>query len=374
MAVQWNCGGSSDVQQLWARFSDFEVVNVRTKTALPLKYYQPMGTGEEHKPCEPGKLTKQGFLQHLRLGNHLRRAYAEPLALSNTNYDQWLYVRSTNYPRTLQSAVGLLLGLLRPPSASAVRILVNDQDHKEIMHGVGLSASSKASEQNPGQPEEEHHGSCPKAVQTLKQQLAGFKIRNPLRQELVTLFGPNISHRTITDIADQVHSRICHSLSLPCTNEGGCMQASMALSVAAEANRMYCEKYQGAHGGKTASVLSMHPFLSEIFKVLQSNADGSSRVRLAVYVGHDTVIAPILAALGYPVCGWPPYASRITFELWQKDKHLRPSHIRILFNGRPITASIAGCSEELCPMKVVLSHVNHALHPSGSFAESCKEA
>lgn len=38
-----------------------------------------------------------------------------------------------------------------------------------------------------------------------------------------------------------------------------------------------------------------------------------------MYSGHDTVIAPVLASLGVyegSLCAWPPYASRIVFELW----------------------------------------------------------
>jgi hypothetical protein len=41
-----------------------------------------------------------------------------------------------------------------------------------------------------------------------------------------------------------------------------------------------------------------------------------------LYSGHDTVLAPILGAIsaggaGIP-CGWPPYASRLVWEVWLK--------------------------------------------------------
>ena len=54
-----------------------------------------------------------------------------------------------------------------------------------------------------------------------------------------------------------------------------------------------------------------------------NNDNNNNDVKLSVFSGHDTVIAPILAALGVyngNLCVWPPYASRIVFELWQEDK------------------------------------------------------
>jgi hypothetical protein len=43
--------------------------------------------------------------------------------------------------------------------------------------------------------------------------------------------------------------------------------------------------------------------------------------RLSIFSGHDSVIAPVLSALGVyryggPLCTWPGYASRVVFELW----------------------------------------------------------
>lgn len=40
--------------------------------------------------------------------------------------------------------------------------------------------------------------------------------------------------------------------------------------------------------------------------------------KFALFSGHDTVIAPLLAALSAYDCKWPPYASHIAFELWSK--------------------------------------------------------
>lgn len=51
---------------------------------------------------------------------------------------------------------------------------------------------------------------------------------------------------------------------------------------------------------------------------LQEALSGETTVKFALFSGHDTVVAPLLAALGAYNCRWPPYASHVAFELWSK--------------------------------------------------------
>lgn len=98
----------------------------------------------------------------------------------------------------------------------------------------------------------------------------------------------------------------------------------------------------------------------------ESESKRESGEKLSVFSGHDTVIAPVLAALGLyedELCVWPPYASRIVFELWQrkgqtksKSKDLDgagsgsdPSlslSVRVIFNGQDLTHRIPACKAE----------------------------
>lgn len=52
---------------------------------------------------------------------------------------------------------------------------------------------------------------------------------------------------------------------------------------------------------------------------------GKSATKFALFSGHDTVVAPLLAALGAYDCRWPPYASHVAFELWSKPSQGKPS-------------------------------------------------
>jgi len=63
----------------------------------------------------------------------------------------------------------------------------------------------------------------------------------------------------------------------------------------------------------------MYPFLHEVVDRLRAAIAGEQPA-LTVFSGHDTVVAPVLSALGVyggHLCRWPPYASRIVFELYQ---------------------------------------------------------
>ena len=92
----------------------------------------------------------------------------------------------------------------------------------------------------------------------------------------------------------------------------------------------------------------------------ESERGSESDEKLSVFSGHDTVIAPVLAALGLyegELCVWPPYASRIVFELWQKKGRSKDldgagsgsDHslsVRVIFNGQDLTHRIPACKAE----------------------------
>ncbi|CAN0385483.1 unnamed protein product, partial [Hapterophycus canaliculatus] len=51
---------------------------------------------------------------------------------------------------------------------------------------------------------------------------------------------------------------------------------------------------------------------------LHGSSGKGFRTKFVLFSGHDTVVAPLLAALGAYDCRWPPYASHVAFELWSK--------------------------------------------------------
>ena len=119
-----------------------------------------------------------------------------------------------------------------------------------------------------------------------------------------------------------------------------------------DADRLFCDRYTGSNGGMKATKLSLYPFMKEIKDRLFASVlldQASQSPRLTIFSGHDTVIAPVLAVLGVyreeGMCIWPPYASRIIFELYVPASAPIPLPgypleeartsvmVRVLFNG-----------------------------------------
>jgi hypothetical protein len=100
-------------------------------TSLPSKSLQKQGPGNTPKvtptlpdslnssslfnvgdfELEQGQLTTRGFMQHIHLGSLLRKTYSSFLNTQIKSVSN-LYVRSTNYDRTIQSVAALLTALL----------------------------------------------------------------------------------------------------------------------------------------------------------------------------------------------------------------------------------------------------------------------
>jgi len=100
---------------------------------------------EADRAVAPGMLTTRGFMQHINLGHHLHRAYSKFLS-SAVHSVKNLYIRSTNYRRTILSVSALMISLLPniggPKLEDQVPILSHPIEADEIMHGVGLRLSS----------------------------------------------------------------------------------------------------------------------------------------------------------------------------------------------------------------------------------------
>ncbi|MEJ1278435.1 acid phosphatase 2 lysosomal [Cricetulus griseus] len=96
-----------------ARSLRFVTLLYRHGDRSPVKTYPKDPYQEEKWPQGFGQLTKEGMLQHWELGQALRQRYSGFL---NTSYHrQEVYVRSTDFDRTLMSAEANLAGLF-PPS------------------------------------------------------------------------------------------------------------------------------------------------------------------------------------------------------------------------------------------------------------------
>ena len=417
----WRCTpasheGEGAARREWSALRSSFVVRQcgSDESAPPLPRALRSATLDDGTTCEPGQLTPKGFEQHVRLGKHLANAYTPLLdelssisARNGSSPDRsrrqfkFLYARSTDYERTLLSAAGLLIGLLKlQPELRAtpmrpLALHVEEDEANDIMHGVGLASSkpSLASKNGGAGAETTREGRCPAATRYARQQLSKWKPEPAMWARLIQLFGTaSMAKLLSTGIADALFARSCHDLQPPCAL-AGCVDASLQRAVWRDADTFYCKRYAGSEGGLNAARLSMLPLLVEITKRLEaavaslsssssaSADDGKDgAARLLLYSGHDTVVAPLLAALGGlrapNACRWPPYASHLVFEIWEEGSnggshhhnHHREHHsVRVLFNGRVVTSYLSGCDRH--PGAEYCSLANFAKAVEGLAAE-----
>lgn len=321
---RWKCQPyTGHIESIWQRIDRFSIQNVDGRplerqlrpelmTATDMR-----GERFEEGICRLGQLTEVGVQQHLTLGENMRQAYSS--LLSDIQPGE-IYVRSTDYTRTLQSAAAFLMSFF--PGSGSMTLITDENEGGEVMHGIGLKTGGK--DDSTGGPERVTLGGCKHASELSKTQNGGFGPRADVVSDLAGIFSEGISKLKMTETADNLHAMSCHSKRLPCTPKG-CVTEALALSVFSEADRQMCLRYQGAAGGLEAAALALYPFTNEILtRMREVPSVGSDEtttktpIKFALYSGHDTVIAPLLAALGAYDCKWPPYASHIALELWSK--------------------------------------------------------
>lgn len=389
----WDCRSRKQI----AVSEGMRVIALRSREALDRSFASL--TAGDGTTCLPGQLTPKGIEQHLQLGRHLRRALAplltslaaeasataDVLPVSGSNASvarRLLFARSTDYTRTILSLASLLHTLLPSPLRKQVDISVEEIESQDILHGVGLASSSKV--KGDGGGEKERRGSCAAAVGLAKQQIRDFRQNEDDLFQLEQLFGKAARNVFTTHVADALYARACHGFHPPCSSRNGCVGPALSTGLWAAGDEYYCSRY-GRKNGRKASALAMYPFISEILERLSQAAEGTGE-RLIFYSGHDTVIAPVLAALGgmqaSGTCRWPPYASHIVFEVWRSAKQTAAAqhHVRLLFNGLPVTSFTPGCaaaaslarlSDEFCPLPAFAEAVRGLLDGHSSFEEAC---
>jgi hypothetical protein len=142
---------------------------------------------------------------------------------------------------------------------------------------------------------------CEHAVELGAEQELAFRAMPRLEEELTRVFGPKHTHLSFADSVDPVMVAVCHghTASLcgadPPTDR--CLSADTIRQLKEEGDRLYCERYTGQQGGRQGTRLAMQPFLSEVLQRFEDTASGRGPLKLALYSAHDTVVAPVVAAL-----------------------------------------------------------------------------
>ena len=349
------------------------------------------GLYPRNKKCEGAQLTPKGVLQHLKNGEYLRKIYVKKLRLfAREDIYSKIVVRTTDYTRTYQSALAFAYGFIPDFDYFKLKIKFSRLINFCSRQLTQFRCECKSLTRLQTAIEDEYANRS-----------RSSKLHNEIKQELADIFDVETGRLPwIAAVLDVVMGHYCHDLKLPCLNNNRYYRnnrdhrnndhdreddyredSQKSNYIDQNLNPSHCItkdlisrmwKFLDFHGQSSlssyptikSSRLAMHPLLTEIYSRMNNVTRNSERSKFYLYSGHDTTIAQLKTALGIHNGIWPPYASRLIFELYSgRQEQNKYYFIRVLFNGKDVTQNLIFCRNKPTP---------HGLCPLEYFKNFCK--
>ncbi|VVC75460.1 hypothetical protein AQUSIP_07500 [Aquicella siphonis] len=288
-----------------------------------------------------GQLTAEGMRQEYEMGVRFRKRYVEQTHLLPEHYAAGtLYVRSTNYDRTLMSAESLLMGLYPPGTGPDT----SEPAKPALPHAFQPIPVFSA----PSQYDDVIIKNIDNSERTKLMQRYVYSTRewqqknNELQPKFATwsrLTGVNIkSLNDLIMVGDTLYIHQVHKAPMPPGLSARDIETIINASdwVFAAAERP----------PQVAAVYSTQ-LMTNIANYLQKGSQETSRLKYVLLSAHDTTIASALSYMGAPLNTSPPYASNLNFSLYASG----PNHytVKITYNGSPVP--IPACGGTVCDLE-----------------------
>ncbi|KAI8928218.1 histidine phosphatase superfamily [Entophlyctis helioformis] len=311
-----------------------------SRTVQQLRSLGVSSTAIADSDCFYGQLTDTGKHMMFELGGRLRELYVDELGflpkILDTRTSRSIYLRSTDYSRTIESLQYFVHGLYPPMTRQAPKTL-------------GLQIHVRPDTAETMMPKDD---CAALAVETRRfrdtfKSLNKDRLRAALDQfpKLVRAFDGESKMSDLNKVFRLYDTLKCvdaHDLPLPPGVTKAHIQQLEDLVVDQWA-RIYTSK-------DTVKQMSIGRFVSEMAAPIASAAKGDrSASKLAVFSGHDSTLVPVLAAFNAFDGRFPGFASYISVELFQ-DRLRQPlwrrmlgasmwsqpqQYVRMSFNGVP---------------------------------------
>ena len=134
--------------------------------------------------------------------------------------------------------------------------------------------------------------------------------------------------------------------------------------------------FTGYSRDDTLVKLGVGRFLGELKEFMDKTVENKSGVKMAVFSGHDSTVAPLLGAFQIGNDRWPPFAANVTVEVLE-DKSLNQHFVRTRYNGE--TKQLPFCQgtgrhhplhSDLCSYETFMKRMD-SLIPQ-DYAQECK--
>ena len=302
-----------------------------------------------------GDLTRRGMQDAYDLGHLLRRLYRDEPALSKvfSSLAPELEVRSTPMRRTIETARGVLTGLLDPDDTAATVDIQLNVDHigKEWM--VCIPFDARADQQLLAHWEAGWHelkSNPPRQLLQDTERLTGWTL--PDINDEALEFSCLISGY------DELHCRLTEGVLAP-TNEllelRDALETQFALEFATAA-----EGPAGGVDGRTKGLrMGIGGMWREQLARIDSVLAGRPVAKMSLYSGHDFTVFPLMCCLlpewgtgsrdefsGANNTKWCPYCGSLETELWTDG---RDHFVRLRYCGQPVPHRFAD-ADGLCTL------------------------
>ena len=274
-----------------------------------------------------GYLTEEGEKQEYHLGQLLREEYIKKEFLLPYEYHpETLYVRCTNFERTIKSARSLLKGLYP----------LNVKEGQTI---IPLDISESTKEEALFTKENWNIFSTIK-LYFLKRQLWKEKVQ-PLKETLQLL-----SHKTgmslenfdeLGRLADNLKIRMLKNVPLPMGVDKKSAEEIIALDELTTTEIIQYPEVSGESGKNTLKTIQtlIHEFL-----------EGKKPLKYVLFSGHDVTLMTALVGLGVPFNKIPNFSSRLHFGVIKKEDEY---FIKVEMNRKPVF--IPSCKSHICSLE-----------------------
>ncbi|KAJ1798938.1 hypothetical protein LPJ59_002171 [Coemansia sp. RSA 2399] len=368
--------------------------------------------------CNAGQLTDIGLLSLERVGRHLRELYVDKLGIIPQSIgakpSDWLYIRSTDYSRVLQSTFALLTGLY-PNSATARTAkkpvafdaefletfpIHSRKHHYETMHGN--FACYNFIKQYVAPPIAEARKL--KWIDDVYRQAAGLESIGAKAKQVMDT--PNFGS-TIHPVYDELQSLAAHGVPLPAD-----ISPDLLASLGRAAFHQWTSPIHYVQGQRLGFSLLVKDIVSTMSQAAEHSSqekgqtpqrprlgaqrngdlllstDGGMREetpeeipripKLALYGGHDITVGPLAIIMGSTSSEWLPFASALTFELF-KDTRDGGSYVRTRLNDNAL--QVATCEplgkhhprmgSSMCTLDAFLEHIAPIMATEEDFKSEC---
>lgn len=295
-----------------------------------------------------GQLTAKGMQQEYNLGLAFRKKYIEQLHLLPEKYEQGtLYIRSTDYDRTLMSAQSLLTGLYPPGTGpntgdsalsalpygiQPIPVYSAAANHDDIIvQPVSAAERAKLLEEYVFSTNE------------WQQKNNVLKEKYPLWSQLTGIPINNLSDLGL--IADTLYIHKLYNASMP---EG--LSASDAQTIIKEGTWSFMAQLRPRQVATAYSARIM----TNIANFLNKGSMEKSKLKYVLLSAHDSTIASALSFLGAPLDDAPPYASNLNFSLYESGANYYV--VKIMYNNHPVP--IPACGGEVCELQQFVNLVS----------------